>query len=162
RPAPKEPAAPGRLLAVGAVRYDEAPTPLAQRGDVILHRGPAQDSEKRIRWPDLPGSGRELDQVLALAGDRPVTRVRGTAASTDRVLAELPRAQLAHFATHGFFADPKFRSALHTDPSAFDLGARGTRHAAGARNPLALSGLVLAGANVPIADPLKDDRGILT
>src|SRR5262249_55406200 len=116
----------------------------------------------RIRWPDLPGSGRELDQVLALAGKRAVTRLSGTEASTDRVLAELPQAQTAHFATHGFFADPKFRSFLRADEGLFDYRGTGPRELAGARNPLVLSGLVLAGANVPIVDPLKDDRGILT
>src|SRR5262249_47638863 len=108
------------------------------------------------------GSSRELNQLLNLAGKRPVTRLSGTDASTDRVVAELPQAQVAHFATHGFFADPKFRSALRTDEKAFDFDARGTRQMAGARNPLGLSGLLLAGANVPIVDPLREDRGILT
>jgi CHAT domain-containing protein len=161
RPPSKEPPAPGHLLAVGGVRYDEA-APTDKPGEVVLKREPAQDNDKRIHWPDLPGSSRELSQLLNLAGKRTVTRLSSTDASTDRVVAELPQAQVAHFATHGFFADPKFRSALRMDEKTFDYRGIGPREQAGARNPLVLSGLVLAGANVPITDPLKDDRGILT
>src|SRR5262249_48703147 len=105
----------------------------------------------------------ELRQVTALAGTRPVHALSGAEASTDRVVAELPRARYAHLATHGFFADRGFRSLLQLDETLFARresreGIIGERLGAGARSPLVLSGLVLAGANhkdVP-------DRGILT
>ena len=61
-------------------------------------------------------------------------------------------------ATHGFFADASIRSVLQVDEQHFRRQG-GERAAAGARNPLVLSGLVLAGANRPDAGP---DRGILT
>jgi CHAT domain-containing protein len=157
RPVPQQPAEPGRLLAIGGVRYSEAAKPRA----AMVLRGPAV-GDQRLRWPDLPGSGRELDQVLALAGQRPATRLSGTEASIDRVLAELPKAQVAHLATHGFFADARFRSYLRADEAAFGYRGAGPREVPGARNPLVLSGLVLAGANVPADDPLQDDCGILT
>jgi CHAT domain-containing protein len=76
----------------------------------------------------------------------------------------LPQARYAHLATHGFFADPTVPSVLHLDPQLFTSSGR-DRAAPGSRNPLVLSGLVLAGANQPAAsfDPLShDDLGILT
>jgi CHAT domain-containing protein len=79
------------------------------------------------------------------------------------VLAELPRARVAHLATHGFFADPRFRSVLQLDEALFERATFPEsdvtrRVGAGARNPLVLSGLVLAGSNRPDTP----DRGILS
>jgi CHAT domain-containing protein len=74
------------------------------------------------------------------------------------LLADLPRAGYAHLATHGFFADPSVRSAVRADAEAFRRFGS-ARASAGARSPLVLSGLVLAGANRRDAGP---DRGILT
>jgi CHAT domain-containing protein len=73
-------------------------------------------------------------------------------------LAELPRSSQAHLATHGFFADPRFRSeALRADPQLFEM--RGSeRVGAGVLSPLTLTGLVLAGAN----KPSTPGRGLLT
>src|SRR5262249_25275089 len=70
----------------------------------------------------------------------------------------------AHFATHGFFADPSFRSFLQLDEKDFLRGFRGHRGAVGARSPLVLSGLVLAGANLPVekGKEADSDDGILT
>jgi CHAT domain-containing protein len=62
------------------------------------------------------------------------------------LLADLPQARYSHLATHGYFADASVRSALQVDPEQFrSIGT--ARAGAGARNPLVLSGLVLAGAN---------------
>src|SRR5262249_52995003 len=66
----------------------------------------------------------------------------------------------AHLATHGFFADPKFRSALQIDPKEFETRG-GLDRRGGARSPLTLSGLVFAGANRTGQD-MAEDRGILT
>ena len=99
-----------------------------------------------------------------MAASREIVRLQGAEAGTARLLQELPRARWAHIATHGFFADPSIRSVLTPDPKLF--GSLGTeRVGAGLRNPLVLSGLVLAGANLPRSgdDVLAhDDRGILT
>jgi CHAT domain-containing protein len=94
-----------------------------------------------------------------------VLRIEGAEASTARLLVELPKARWAHIATHGFFADPKVRSILQPDPRLFVF--EGRQRAAGLRNPLVLSGLVLAGANRPSgavaqADQAGDDLGIVT
>ena len=73
------------------------------------------------------------------------------------MLAELPHADVAHLATHGYFADKKFRSVLQLDEKLFErLGTE--RSSAGARSPMVLSGLVCAGANVE-GTP---NRGIVT
>jgi CHAT domain-containing protein len=129
------PAAGGRgggLLAVGGVDYGG---------------GAAGD---RLSWPALPATGRERDAVLSLAdaaGVKDSLPLSGAGASAARLLAELPRARYAHLATHGFFAGPEFRSALRLDEKNFLRGRKGERAGAGARSPLVLSGLVLAGAN---------------
>ena len=94
---------------------------------------------------------------------RQIIRLQSAEASTARLVQELPRARWAHIATHGFFADPSIRSVLTPDPKLFTQIGR-ERVGAGLRNPLVLSGLVLAGANLPVSDdPLAhDERGILT
>src|SRR5262249_58402448 len=73
---------------------------------------------KRVVWPELPGTRREQQQVLDLArkalGTAPLG-LSGSDASTDRLPRELPKARYAHLATHGFFADPQFRSAFKCD-----------------------------------------------
>jgi CHAT domain-containing protein len=77
---------------------------------------------------------------------------------------EAPGHRYAHLATHGYFADAKFRSALNSAPSNTD-GARQEIDPFGGRgvvgfHPGLLSGLAFVGANRP-AGPGEDD-GILT
>jgi CHAT domain-containing protein len=145
------------LLAVGAVAYGQR---AASAGGQTAARHPAVPGERRLRWPPLPATAAELDKVLALAESRPRLDQRGAAATAERVLEDLPRARWAHLATHGFFADARFRSFLQTDEKAFERGRGGERRGHGARSPLVLSGLVLAGANLPRG--AKADGGILT
>jgi CHAT domain-containing protein len=118
---------------------------------------------RRVAWPALPGTERERRLVAELARKalkaRPVERW-GRGASTARLLADLPGVRYAHLATHGFFADASFRSAFQLDPGLFErAGLR--RESAGARSPLVLSGLVLAGAN-RTGKAAAPDRGVLT
>jgi tetratricopeptide (TPR) repeat protein/CHAT domain-containing protein len=157
----------GLLLAVGGVAYGREPKPvddeqmrrqlLAARPAEIKRGGPDG-------WRDLPGTLHEIDSVSRLAARREIVRLQAAEAGTGRLLQELPRARWAHIATHGYFADPSIRSVLTPDPKLFNtIGTE--RIGAGLRNPLVLSGLVLAGANVPRAgDDLlaHDDHGILT
>jgi CHAT domain-containing protein len=162
------------VLAVGGVDYDGTPQPLrdpAVRPDLLAQRraetergrGPGGDG---VGWRSLPGTAREVEAVAKRAAPRSLLLLEGTEASTARLLAELPRARWAHIATHGFFADPRVRSILQPDPKLFAFEGR-QRAAAGLRNPLVLSGLVLAGANRPSAavaqaDQSPDDLGIVT
>jgi CHAT domain-containing protein len=164
RPVSAEPEA---LLAAGGVDYDRGPNELRP-----AHRG-AESPEPppgtlRVSWPPLPGTERERRQVAELV--RRATRWKviergGRAASTEQLLRDLPSVRYAHLATHGFFADPQFRSAFQFDPQDFaqlqiDQFGFGERRRA-ARSPLVLSGLALAGAN-RTGKERAPDRGILT
>jgi CHAT domain-containing protein len=150
----------GRLLAVGAVRYDKEPAAVEGR-PLAPARGP-ETGGKALHWPNLPATRQELEQVLALAGKRTALSLRGTEAGSAQLLRELPGARWAHLGTHGFFADRTFRSALQLDEDDYKAArdaVRGVRErkVAGMRSPLVLSGLVLAGANLP-----GRDDGVLT
>jgi CHAT domain-containing protein len=86
-----------------------------------------------------------------------LVRLSGARAGAAALLARLPKARWAHLATHGFFAAPQSDIRKHLyDRRDFLLGVGAERRGAAARSPLALSGLVLAGANK------KAQTGILT
>jgi CHAT domain-containing protein/tetratricopeptide (TPR) repeat protein len=160
-------ATPGVLLAVGGVAYGQKPRPVDDertRLQLLAARTAESRGGGEGGWAELPGTLEELDAVGRLAVAREIVRLQGADAGTARLLLELPRARWAHVATHGFFADPSVRSVLTPDPKLF--GSIGTeRIGAGLRNPLVLSGLVLAGANLPRSEGeslAHDDRGILT
>jgi CHAT domain-containing protein len=146
------------LLVYGGVDYAESPEAVLKGDDV---RAPLL-GKKRINWLDLPGTERERAAVAELAAkvlkDKPIAR-GGRDASTAQLVADLPRARYAHVATHGFFADPEFRSALQMDARSYERRTQDRR--GGARSPLVLSGLVLAGANRQGEDAAPD-RGIIT
>jgi CHAT domain-containing protein len=155
------------LLAVGAVRYDDRPQNLGGKELAALGQGkrsPAVGAKGGPKWDYLEGTEKELERVKGLAGRFTLRALTGAEASTARLLVELPKARVAHLATHGFFADARFRSVLQLDQTLFarlvrvDDGSTGRRIGAGARSPLVLSGLVLAGANR--ADTA--DRGIVS
>jgi CHAT domain-containing protein len=156
------PATAGGVLVVGGVGYGAAPAtrsagappPAAADAD-----DPTATRAGGGTWPDLPGTAREAEQVADMAGARKqtVTTLTGAAADVAAVRAALPKARVAHLATHGFFADPRFRSVLQVDPKLFQMQGR-ERVGAGMLSPLVLSGLVFAGANRPDAP----GRGLVT
>jgi CHAT domain-containing protein len=161
QPAPPADGA-GPLLAIGAVHYDRAPEdPDAADPDVRV----ALDRSATEDFAYLKGTQKELEQVRRRAAGRPVHELSGSRASVAAVLRELEKAQWAHLATHGFFADPKERSGLHPRDEDFRRGLGGERIGAAVRNPLLLSGLVLAGAARKKSGALERwaaDGGILT
>jgi CHAT domain-containing protein/tetratricopeptide (TPR) repeat protein len=159
----------GILLAVGGVAYDQTPKPVDDEKapmDLLAMRWAETEQGRGDGWTELPGTLAELNAVARLAGARRLVRLQGAEAGTAQLLRELPRARWAHLATHGFFADPSVPSVLRPDPKLFTLAGT-ARVGAGLRNPLVLSGLVLAGANRASADvatdgSARDDLGILT
>jgi CHAT domain-containing protein len=151
------------VLVVGGVAYDDQPpTPglwalalaTAQRRD----GAPVKPGGKL--WPRLDGAKTEAEGLFAFASRKKLDPVllSATDASTDRVLATLPKARIAHLATHGFFADPSFRSVLQVDSKLFERGRFGDPVGHGANSPMVLSGLVFAGAN----KPETRGRGLIT
>jgi CHAT domain-containing protein len=179
--APKTETSPGLLLAVGDVHYDRLPHALPQpKPEQLVAWRPAERGVRamwsveraagvveaagagpfqvlpflllaRPSWSYLPGTLREVEAVSKLADPRPVQIRQGTEANTAQLLQDLPQARYALLATHGFFADPQFRSVFLLDEAAFRYQGSEGRVTPGARNPLVLSGLVLAGANQPWA-----------
>jgi CHAT domain-containing protein len=140
----------GTLLAVGNVDYNDSPNATPNEPILLATRGVVRGNQE-IRWQHLPATRTELDEVIEAAGPRDCCKLMGAEAGTDRVVSELPRARFAHFATHGFFVDASVQSALRLHADAFEKRNRlygDPRTSVGGRNPLVLSGLVLAGANL--------------
>ena len=121
-------------------------------------------------WRPLPGTKAEVEGIARVAESYDKVILSGSEANAGRVVRELANAGWAHFATHGFFSNPAYRSrTASVDASQFEQLLYGTginRVSAAARNPLLLSGLVLAGANSNGRSPDGSEReaspGILT
>ena len=159
---PQEPLknSPSSALVVGGVKYDAellplpVPTALASRG------GPLIKADAKLGWPFLPGTVAEVCGVETIATRKklPITRLEGEIASGPAILAALPKAKYAHFATHGFFADVSFRDLFQFDEKEYEMSLQGERIGRFANSPMAMTGLVFAGAN----NPNTPGRGILT
>jgi CHAT domain-containing protein/tetratricopeptide (TPR) repeat protein len=165
----------GELLLVGGVDYNGAPTrstparPAPRVADAgPMKRGATPESPGRPTWTSLPATVAEVAAIAdlwPLGGD--AVRLAGTEASEVTLRERLPRGRFVHLATHGFFADaaslPESRRETLL-PSA-NLTAPGRRMTVTNRNPLILSGIVLAGAGATRpAGPVdaSADDGILT
>lgn len=158
-PQDKRPNAPTGFLAVGGVAFSEQPQ--SPKSALVATRGELPiDPKQKLEWADLPGAKAEAEQIVKRAAKHTLeTRLlSGADATSDRVLAELPKAKYALIATHGFFADKQFRSVLQIDPKDYEMSRRGERIGIGAKNPMVMSGLVFAGANLP----KTPGRGIVT
>ncbi len=153
-PADEHSNSPPGLLAVGGVAFDGEPEEPDPGAVGVARRGPSTppfDPKKGFGWTDLIGAKVEAEQVVkrAIAHGLKATLLTGRDASADRVLAALSKAQYVHFATHGFFADPQFRSILQLDPKLFETSRSDReRVGQGVLNPMIMSGLVFAGANL--------------
>ena len=91
------------------------------------------------------------DEVILLSGGE---------AREDRIRKEMPGKRFLHFATHGFFASGKTRTTLAGARSA-DAEELNQARLLAHLNPLILSGLVLANANLAVQG-LSDEDGVLT
>jgi CHAT domain-containing protein len=149
-------------LVLGGVDYHKAPEAIAAQRKLEIAGVEAAPQARPLTWSALPATDRERQLVAALArqvlGTQPRER-SGAGASTAHVVADLPLVRYAHLATHGFFADVQFQQAARLGPDLFQRLTSDRQ--LGARSPLTLSGLVLAGANRTGKDAAPD-RGILT
>ncbi len=135
-------------LVVGGVAYDE--------GQALALAEPDTDAAPTLRSQGLRGvedfgylanTATEADEVAAALGRgrEPVVRLGGADATEAQVRAAAAGKRSIHLATHGFFA----------------TGEEGAALEGGARNPMLLSGIVLAGVNDRNATR-GDDDGVLT
>jgi CHAT domain-containing protein/tetratricopeptide (TPR) repeat protein len=156
--APKGP--PSAALVVGGVKYD---ADVAADAKGRTGSGPLLKPGQKLAWAFLKGSVAEADAVASSAQRQKLTvaRLGGASATAAAVLDALPRARVAHLATHGFFADRSFRGLFQLDEKDYEqsrLGERVERVGRAANSPLVMTGLVLAGAN----NPKTPGRGVLT
>jgi CHAT domain-containing protein len=162
---PRPPAAGDSLLVYGAVRYDRPPGAPEKAAAEVIALNQERGNTSHASWPYLAGTTEELAQVQAHAGRRKTLVRRGSEASLAQLVRDLPQARWAHLATHGFFDDQGTRSVLQLRPEDYERDRRGGRAGVGLRNPLLLSGLVLAGADRKTKDrpeTFDPDGGILT
>jgi CHAT domain-containing protein/tetratricopeptide (TPR) repeat protein len=167
--AARRPAEDGTVVAVGGVAYGQPPVVVEPRGGPAARRDlelltPVESvpgKRAKVFWPALADTQRESERLLKLAGGRTVVLRQGAAASTEQLLADLPQARWTHLATHGFFASEKVRSVFQVNEKDYEKSRRGEKIGVGARSPLVLSGLVLAGANLQ-GKEAPADGGILS
>lgn len=141
---------------------DEPPT--TRRGGVALVGGVDFEAGQRsgqrpsTRWQALPGTATEIDAIARLAASRKIDarRVTGAAATPRTVSAMMDSASVVHLATHGFF----FGESESVANSRGVVGASPLppTPTGSSRNPLAESGLALAGANVNAAGNLTAEQ----
>ncbi len=169
----KDEVKPGNgLFALGDPDYNAPPkarlsTPEAPRGDTLSQAaygstrnvGTACAELRGITLNPLPGTRSEVEQIATDWGAtrEPATICFGVVASEEKFKREAPGNRVIHLATHGYFLEHKCQptsSHRGLDP---DVGYVG-------ENPLLLSGLFLAGANLhgQGADELGAEDGILT
>lgn len=156
------------ILLAGDVAYDRQPATGPRDG--LLSRPPAIKGQ--IQWSPLARTGMEIQSIKRLWKETgsPLA-LTGLEANEQALRRDLPQYRYAHLATHGFFADPEFRALTGHDEEADRILKPGVyvtaaRSQVTARNPLLLSGVVLAGANRPpqldsLGLPLGED-GLLT
>jgi CHAT domain-containing protein len=154
----------GRMLIVAGVNYDSRNSSAPVGPQVPETSGSRAPLAEGALFSPLPGTARELEAISQKFrenhGERDLMVVRDAAASADRVVSEAPNYSYLHFATHGYFAAPSFKSAMEVSVQqwkAGDLGLASDQSLAG-YHPGLLSGLALAGANKPDGN----DDGILT
>jgi CHAT domain-containing protein len=98
-------------------------------------------------WRDLPGTAGELK---ALGARNPIT-LTGADAKPAQVMAELPKARYAHFATHGFFNEEELAAERKRADDAlknWHFIKTGSPRPLAHKNPLGFTGLVLANGEV--------------
>jgi CHAT domain-containing protein/tetratricopeptide (TPR) repeat protein len=160
------------LLALGAPAFDRVADhdPSAARATgAPIRRGLAGgcSSLDELRFGELPGALREIDDVVALwqpSAEGPVFRLQGASASEEALKRLAAGRRVLHLATHGFF--------FGADCPAAGVGTRGVGGLTASRslatgadeatNPLLLSGLALAGANQRGERSEGEEDGILT
>jgi len=154
--AKKESTGIASMLALGDVAYDVEAISPSSTSSLLAVRG-----EKGAKWNRLPGTKSEVlsieNSFRKYFPSGNLVELNQNKASEQSVRESAPKSRYLHFATHGFFADESIKVE--------DFDQDGDKkmmvgEAATGENPGLLSGLVLAGANLPPKG--NGDDGILT
>lgn len=140
-------------LLVGGVDYDHRLVESHRETSATGNESPSAGNRSSEPWQSLGATREEIESIQALTPSFASPAVlAGSAAHEDALRRELPQCRYVHLATHGFFADERFRSLYGFGNSADQLIATaGTQLATDAlstvthRNPLLLCGVILAG-----------------
>lgn len=152
----------GEALLVGGVSFEAAsPTVVASAESVSRSRGYRIPSGSATRgsWGALPGTRQEILQIKPLWNGT-AHILSGEEATKSALIQALRTSRFVHLATHGFFSNEPVDSMLAIRGQISTLNGlplrRGNQELPDlmplaetlvARNPLVLSGVVLAGAN---------------
>ena len=156
------------LLVIGNVDYGGSPGQAKLVADArSAPRGSGGKNSLFGQWQSLPQTEPEIAAIERSFRNvfkfADVKELQADKATEEAFRIQASKHRFLHIATHGFFAQSEICSALATDKT--PDGSLGHPNLLGERsvvgfNPGLLSGIVLAGANLP-PDPDRDD-GILT
>jgi len=163
-----------KLLVCGGVDYDHRSSisPLLTAAgekqiSLAASTRAAIRGDKLERWESLPGTREEADSILQTYKRQSSGKnhfLTNENAGEHELAKALVDSRYVHLATHGFFAAPGIKSIFPLNPRA-QASFRGQSQLVseqttiGGRNPLLLSGVVLAGANL---EAVKDEIGLPT
>jgi CHAT domain-containing protein/Tfp pilus assembly protein PilF len=155
--AKKESTGIASMLALGDVAYDVEAISPSSTSSLLAVRG-----EKGAKWNRLPGTKAEVlsieNSFKKYFPSGSLVELNQNKASEESVRESAPKSRYLHFATHGFFADESIKAmAAKQDDNKRMMGEKVV---VTGENPGLLSGLVLAGANLPPKG--NGDDGILT
>ncbi|HET6373554.1 MAG TPA: CHAT domain-containing tetratricopeptide repeat protein [Candidatus Polarisedimenticolia bacterium] len=164
-------------LVMGGPDFDsaaapEAASPQPDEVQAATFRGTrsACGGFRAVSFAPLPSSQAEADEVStalktlsSLSQQREdVVELTGRAASETAFRRQAPGRRLIHLATHGYFVQDRCDSALAAPLVLAAGGYEERQRGSGGENPLVLSGLVFAGANLREQAPPDGDDGILS
>ena len=158
--APAKPEGADELLAIGGVAFDER-EPSSDLAGIL--RGASSGG-----FAPLPATEAEVEALAAsFSAHRSAVGLvvlSGAEATRERLLELAPRARWLHVATHGWFASESIRS--WADPEPVDVKSGLYQRLSGEEqvkgmSPMLLSGLALAGANLP-ENAIGRARGLIT
>lgn len=157
------PAADGALVAFGDVNYGGNAS-LATSRRMLKTDAQGKRSWLPIGFTPLANTGPEVDDVrarfLKSFPNAPDVVLKQSDGNEDRFRRQAQKCRWLHLATHGFFA-PDLMQSVHETPDAVAATAERGGMKLGVRfHPGLLSGLALAGANIP-GRP-DDDDGVLS
>ncbi len=149
---------------VGNVAFDKLPTSRSRDTSAQEDRSyrTITQAKERSQWPALPGTREEALEIQTIWKGK-ATNLSGADATKSALIDAMPRSRYVHLATHGFFSQEPVNSVLsargrvttanglpvRTDSAPNKFGIPLALESLVGRSPLVLSGIVLAGANLP-------------